>query len=62
MLHKIDVTDYIEVCVNRIEETIKEIESDKMNSRLFREPIAKYHTLNYETKRTLLGRTYNKLD
>ena len=50
MLHKVDVTDYIEVCVNRIEETIKEIEFDKMNPRLFKEPIAKYHTLNYETK------------
>lgn len=50
MLHKVDVTDYIEVCVNRIEETIKEIEFDKMNPRLFQEPIAKYHTLNYETK------------
>jgi site-specific DNA-methyltransferase (adenine-specific) len=50
MLHKVDVTDYIEVCVNRIEETIKEIEFDKMNPRLFQEPIAKYHTLNYEIK------------
>ena len=50
MLHKVDVTDYIEVCVNRIEETIKEIEFDNMNPRLFQEPIAKYHTLNYETK------------
>ncbi len=50
MLHKVNVTDYIEVCVNRIEETIKEIEFDKMNPRLFQEPIAKYHTLNYEIK------------
>lgn len=50
MLHKVDVTDYIKVCVNRIEETIKEIEFEKINPRLFKEPIAKYHTLNYETK------------
>lgn len=49
-LHKVNITDYIEVCVNRIEETIKEIEFDKMNPRLFQEPIAKYHTLNYEIK------------
>ena len=47
LLHKVKPIDYIKVCTNRIEETIqnKKIEEETLN--LFREPIIKYHTVNY---------------
>lgn len=50
LLHKVKPTDYIKVCTDRIEETLKRKEIEESTLRLFREPIAEYHTLNYEVK------------
>ena len=50
LLHKVKPTDYIQVCSDRIKETLKRKEVEESTLRLFREPIAKYHTLNYEVK------------
>lgn len=50
LLHKVKPVDYIKVCTDRIEETLKRKEIEESTLRLFKEPIAKYHTLNYETK------------
>jgi DNA modification methylase/transcriptional regulator with XRE-family HTH domain len=50
LLHKVEPVDYIKVCTDRIEETLKRKEIDESTLMLFREPIVKYHTLNYETK------------
>lgn len=49
-LHKVQPVDYIKVCTDRIEETLKRKEVEDSTLLLFKEPIAKYHTLNYETK------------
>ena len=50
LLHKVKPVDYIKVCTDRIEETLKRKEIEESTLRLFKEPIAKYHTLNYEIK------------
>lgn len=50
LLHKVKEVDYIQICTDRIEETIKKKEIEASTLRLFNEPIAKYHTLNYKTK------------
>jgi DNA modification methylase/DNA-binding Xre family transcriptional regulator len=50
LLHKVKPTDYIKVCSDRIKETLKRKEVEESTLRLFREPITKYHTLNYEVK------------
>ena len=50
LLHKVKPVDYIKVCTDRIEETLKRKEIEESTLRLFKEQIAKYHTLNYETK------------
>lgn len=50
LLHKVKPTDYIKVCTDRIEETLKRKEIEEFTLRLFREPIVEYHTLNYEVK------------
>lgn len=50
LLHKVQPTDYIKVCIDRIEETLKRKKIEESTLRLFREPIAKYHTMNYEVK------------
>ncbi len=50
LLHKVKPTDYIKVCTDRIKETLKRKEVEKSTLSLFREPIVKYHTLNYEVK------------
>lgn len=47
LLHKVEPTDYIKVCTDRIEETLKRKEIEESTLRLFKEPIAEYHTLNY---------------
>lgn len=49
MLHKVKPIDYIKICTDRIEETLKREEVEKSTLSLFAEPIIKYHTLNYET-------------
>jgi DNA modification methylase len=49
-LHKVKPTDYIKVCAERIEETLKRKEVEESTLSLFKEPIVKYHTLNYEIK------------
>jgi len=47
LLHKIKKTDYIKVCSERIEETLKQKEVKQTTLDFFHEPIAKYHTVNY---------------
>jgi len=47
LLHKVKDTDYIKVCTDRIQETLKIKGIEESILRLFKEPIAKYHTLNY---------------
>lgn len=47
LLHKVKEVDYIKVCTDRIQETLKRKEIEENTLRLFNEPIAKYHTLNY---------------
>ncbi len=49
LLHKVNEVDYIQICTNRIEETLKQKEIEESTLRLFSEPIVKYHTLNYKT-------------
>lgn len=50
LLHKVKSVDYIKVCTDRIGETLKRKEIEASTLRLFKEPIAEYHTLNYEIK------------
>lgn len=50
LLHKVKEIDYIKVCTDRIQETLKRKEVEETTLRLFNEPIAKYHTLNYNKK------------
>lgn len=57
LLHKVKEVDYIKICTERIQETLKSKEVKKSTLRLFNEPIAKYHTLNYKTK-VLHGESY----
>ncbi len=47
LLHKVKPIDYIKICTDRIQETLKKKEIEKATLRLFNEPIIKYHTLNY---------------
>lgn len=49
LLHKVKEVDYIQICTDRIQETLKRKEVEKATLRLFNEPIVKYHTLNYKT-------------
>lgn len=56
-LHKVKEVDYIKICTDRIQETLKRKEVEKATLRLFNEPIAKYHTLNYKIK-VLNGESY----
>ncbi len=49
-LHKKEPIDYIKVCVDRIEETLKMKEIEEKTLTLFQEPIVEYHTMNYEVK------------
>jgi DNA modification methylase len=48
LLHKVETTDYINVCLNRIDETLKKKEIKRQTKTLFEEPLVKYHTLYYE--------------
>src|SRR5690606_24642942 len=50
LLHKVKPVDYIKVCTDRIEETLKTKKIKEATLRLFKEPIVEYHTLNYEIK------------
>ncbi len=47
LLHKVTPIDYIKVCTNRIEETIQKKKIKNETLTLFKEPIIKYHTVNY---------------
>lgn len=62
LLHKVHPVDYIKICTERIKETLKSKEVEQSTLFLFKEPIAEYHTINYETKRKSLGRANHKLD
>jgi DNA modification methylase len=55
LLHKVKPIDYIKICTDRIGETLKRKEVEKATLRLFKEPVIKYHTINYETQREGLG-------
>lgn len=46
-LHKKQPIDYIKVCIDRIEKTLKENKIKESTLMLFQEPIAEYHTMNY---------------
>jgi DNA modification methylase len=61
LLHKVHPIDYIKVCTDRIEETLKKKEFENSTLSLFERPVVKYHTLNYanKTKRKSLGRSAN---
>jgi site-specific DNA-methyltransferase (adenine-specific) len=50
LLHKVEPVDYIKVCIDRIKEILNRKEIETSTLRLFKEPIAEYHTLNYEIK------------
>jgi len=50
LLHKVKEVEYIKVCTDRIQETLKRKEIEETTLRLFNKPIAKYHTLNYNKK------------
>lgn len=51
-LHKVKPVDYIKICTNRIQETLKRKEIEKSTLSLFRTPIEKYHTINYTNGKT----------
>lgn len=57
LLHKVRPIDYIKVCTDRIEQTLKRKDIEESALRFFKEPITEYHTLNYEVKRKSLGRS-----
>ncbi len=61
LLHKVHPIDYIKICTDRIKETLKYKEIADSTLKLFKDPIIKYHTLNYatKTKRKSLGGTTN---
>lgn len=48
LLHKIKPTDYIKICIDRIETTLKLKKIEDSTLRFFNEPIVEYHTLNYK--------------
>ena len=50
LLHKVDPVDYIQVCTERIEQTLKSKDIQQGTLDLFCEPIMEYHTLNYQNK------------
>lgn len=47
LLHKVKPTDYIKVCTDRIGEILKRKEIEETTLQLFKEPVAEYHTMNY---------------
>ncbi|NHZ86857.1 MAG: site-specific DNA-methyltransferase [Planctomycetia bacterium] len=57
LLHKVKPIDYIKVCTDRLEETLKKKEIDESTLNLFSEPIIKYHTINYDIQRKDLDRS-----
>lgn len=59
LLHKVQPIDYIKICTDRIKKILKYNDIEDSTLSLFREPIVKYHTLNYEIKRKSLGRATN---
>jgi DNA modification methylase len=50
LLHKLHPIDYIKICTERITNTLKGKEIENSTLSLFKEPIIKYHTLNYDYK------------
>jgi len=50
LLHKVKPVDYIKICTDRINETLKKKEIEASTLELFKEPLIKHHTLNYEDK------------
>ena len=58
LLHKVHPVDYIKICTDRIKVVLKRKEIEESTLSLFKEPLAKYHTLNYavKTQRKVMGR------
>jgi len=50
LLHKVHPIDYIKICTDRIKKTLRDKMVANSTLELFKEPIIKYHTLNYATK------------
>ena len=50
LLHKVHPIDYIKICTDRIKETLKYKNIADSTLELFKEPILKYHTINYGNK------------
>ena len=50
LLHKVNPVDYIKICTDRIQETLKRKEVEESTLSLFNQPIAKYHTVFYKGK------------
>lgn len=56
LLHKVHPIDYVKICTDRIKEILKYKGLENSTLKLFKEPIIKYHTINYEVKRKSLVR------
>ena len=48
LLHKAKPVDYIQICTDRIQRTLKRKEVEESTLKLFYKPIAKHHTLHYK--------------
>ena len=48
LLHKTHPIDYINICIARVRNTLKNPELDASTLSSFKEPLAEYHTLNYK--------------
>lgn len=51
LLHKVKPVDYIKVCTDRIEKILSNKEVKASTRKLFREPIAENHTVNYNSEK-----------
>ncbi len=50
LLHKVKPIDYIKICTNRISSILKKKDLEESTLSLFKEPVVKFHTLNYQKK------------
>ena len=47
LLHKVKSTDYLKVCIDRIEEVLNSEDIEDATKKKFKEPIVEFHTMNY---------------
>ena len=59
-LHKVKKIDYIQVCLDRIDATLKKEEVKQTTLQFFNEPIAEYHIYKYNGKSKSLVAIDNK--